>query len=528
MNVIDHGILIPVPPDRVWHILSDINRISEWHTDCRSVAFLTSLRSGPGTRWRLTNKRGHEYVLEITTWYDRLGYEYRYVDGVSLKENRGLLRLQEVPEGTVVQWTFNYRPKGLLGATGLGSKRAINSLMVDSLRSLYRYLTKPTDTSKTAGFEAKSLMRDAPDVEARQHYRPRHPSVLQENESADTGEPATQPNVAFTRPISADSAAVYPPVNTTAEADFLDPFYEPPVKEGDTRPHPAPVVDDAEGEGDAAVSTHSPTLTPIPAGIDEPDFLKDQPDAVFTRRPSDTIKLQPPTPLDDKPISEPLNLDGPTRVGITPPSDVPADHPAKADATGELPWIPPRPAAQDRGLQGSPNAGTVSNTENLPSLPRLDADEELDTSKVSVFEIFGLPKPSETQEMRAVTANVTAETPAAASAPSTTVESAPTTPKSDEDSQRRDGATLPLPFLPIAPPPFMDEELDEDERDEVTEDHQQRNEATTMVAALVDSTQILDYLPAEEDDSLLEHSTGRVGLRAAQRRKTVKLRLPQS
>lgn len=511
MNVIDHGILIPVPPDRVWHILSDISRISEWHTDCRGIAFLTSLRSGPGTRWRLTNKRGHDYVLEITTWYDRLGYEYQYVDGVSLKENRGQLRLQEVPEGTVVQWTFKYRPKGMLGATGMGSKRAINNMMVDSLRGLYRYLTKVSDADKNSDFEAKSSMRDAPDVEARQHYKPRHPSVLQEREPSEAGQPATQPNTPFARPVSAESGAVQV-TNGQNAVDFLDPFYEPPVKEGDTKPHPVAT--------DSAPPTpvRSETVTPIPSGFEEPDFLKDQSDTVFSKRPSDTIKLTPPTPLDETPFAEPLDMDGPTRVGITPPSGIPADHPALAGATSDLPWIPPTPSESE--LHSLPQASSASSTEMLPSLPRIDDDEDLDTSKISVFEVFGLPKPSETQEMRAVKINADVSATSTELKPAASEMEQPSTEQVEIEARARDGATLPLPFLTIAPPPEM-----EDEADEWMAVH--RDDKTTAVAALVDESLIdesTQLLPSAADAS--SGSSGRAGLRTRQRRSTIKLRRP--
>src|SRR5687768_10262320 len=105
MNVIDHRILVPASPDRVWQYISDINRNPSWMVDCRSVSFLTTMHAGPGTRWRITDAKGKDRVAEITVWYDRLGYEYKFVDGVPFSQNKGQIRLQEIAEGTVVQWT---------------------------------------------------------------------------------------------------------------------------------------------------------------------------------------------------------------------------------------------------------------------------------------------------------------------------------------------------------------------------------------------------------------------------------------
>jgi uncharacterized protein YndB with AHSA1/START domain len=115
MTTLDQRILIPVDPQAVWDRISNLAANPGWQTDCRSVSFLTSLRNGAGTRWRYASAGGHEYVVEITAWYDKLGYEYRFVAGAPFQENRGRIRLQEIPEGTVVQWTFSYERGGMLG-----------------------------------------------------------------------------------------------------------------------------------------------------------------------------------------------------------------------------------------------------------------------------------------------------------------------------------------------------------------------------------------------------------------------------
>lgn len=373
MDTIDHGILIPASPERVWQVISDINRLPQWHTDCRSVAFLTSLRSGPGTRWRMTSKRGQEYVLEITKWYDRLGYEYRYIDGVSFKTNQGLFRLQEVAEGTVVQWVFKFQASGLFSRASLGGKRGINSMMIDSLRSLYRYMKTPADGSER--HEPKSLMRDAPDVEARSRYVPRHPSALEtERGGLSTPDPFTAPAASGPRPAPQPGSAL---------DRYLDPFYEPPVAEDDTRPRPAVIV-----PGSAPVP-HPPTVTPF--GLDEPDFIKDQPESAFARRPSETIRLD--APLEPAPSIAPASTQHDTvNLGDLPPLTAPS---APRTETVNLSREP---------LPSEPQAPAAKVTETLPESQRLSLDPDVDTSQISVFDLFGLPKPSETQEMHAVRA----------------------------------------------------------------------------------------------------------------------------
>ena len=74
MKTLDQRILIQAKPEQAWQYISDINRNSEWQVDCAQVSFLTSVRKGPGVRWRYAAPNGHEYVVETTLWYDRVGF----------------------------------------------------------------------------------------------------------------------------------------------------------------------------------------------------------------------------------------------------------------------------------------------------------------------------------------------------------------------------------------------------------------------------------------------------------------------
>ena len=89
MTTIDHRILIPAAPDVVWDYVSDITHNPDWQVDCQEVIFLTSRREGPGVRWRYATPGGRECVVAVTAWYNGLGYEYYFVDGIALPRKQG-------------------------------------------------------------------------------------------------------------------------------------------------------------------------------------------------------------------------------------------------------------------------------------------------------------------------------------------------------------------------------------------------------------------------------------------------------
>lgn len=316
MNILDQRILIQdVPPDVVWGHISDIAQNPTWQVDCRSVSFLSTRRTGPGVRWRYTNDQGRECVVETTAWYDGLGYEYTFVDGVPFRNSRGRIRLQEIPEGTVVQWSLTYETAGVLGGVRntIRLKRHLENVMVDSLKTLWSYIHQ--SSAGHTVHEPKSLMRDAPDYEARAKYQPRHPSVVRIEQSTGTIIP------------------------------------EPPISDEDTRPR-APVLPDE--------STRR----------EESEFL------------GDISMFEPPR----------------ERAGTdTQPASAPTEASEEETVTAEE-----APVATDDGL-AEPIAESVIEQPAIES-PGIPPEElaKMDTSQISVFDVFGLPKPSETQEMKAV------------------------------------------------------------------------------------------------------------------------------
>lgn len=399
MNLIDHRILIPTSPERVWHFVGDLKRNSEWQANCRGISVLTSApKTQPGTRLRITPDRGREYVIEISAWYERFGYEYNVVEGGSFRENKGTLRLQEVPEGTIVQWTFSFKP----GFFNRGAGRALESMIIDSLRGLYRLITKSKEVET---FQAKSLMRDDPGVEARATYRPRHPF-------GDTAEG------------SAGRVKGAPRQPTRPQTPVV--FAEPPVKADDTKPRP--VVVDAPAA--TAMPAEPVTIPPVPytpsGQIIEPDFLIDEPHTPFVDVPSEPVTVPATEPAEASAptadvtpaapsAAEPTPVEAPT---VEAPKAVEPIAPLVPVAVNEPPTqstdtrqhtpAPPAPledTSQKTALDTSPMLVTYPTPSEVAvvkpaSKPR--RDRLTDTAKISVFDVFGLPKPSETQEIRAI------------------------------------------------------------------------------------------------------------------------------
>lgn len=330
MNIIDQRILIPTSPDIVWGYVSELSNNPDWQANCRSMSFLTTTRVGKDVRWRGAAKNGREYVVQITAWYDRIGYEYKIVDGTPYKENMGRIRLQEVPEGTIVQWTFRYDMSGILRGirNTVSTKRNVENAIVNSLWALWRRVTEVKPAAQSTNYASKSLMREAPDVQARSQYVPRHPLKVTE---------------------------VPPPEGVSIK--------EPPMSDDDTRPHDVVPVQ-------AEVATPSPPVTPA-----EPDFLKQITDE----------KVQAP----HKPTS--FETASPEKSAVeqfrpsVDPSAITQQQPKPT------PLSTPDPAPVN-AVETAPPASSAPPLPATHTLPELDSD--IDTSQVSVFDLFGVQKPA--------------------------------------------------------------------------------------------------------------------------------------
>ena len=159
MYTIDQRILVKTPAPSLWNFISNFENNLKWHHDCTAISFLSQKRQGMGTRWRQTTNNRLEMVFEILTWYDGLGFEYKFVDGHRYKTCIGRVRLQEIAEGTLLQWTLQYELKGVLG--GVQNRLGMNSTIQNEMYVSLKNLAKLGNTiGSLENYAPKSLMKD--------------------------------------------------------------------------------------------------------------------------------------------------------------------------------------------------------------------------------------------------------------------------------------------------------------------------------------------------------------------------------
>ena len=318
MNVIDLEILIPASPEFIWRFLGDPAALPQWQADVTSISFLSTQREGRGTRWRAYSDNNNDIVVEVSAWYDTLGYEYGLMDGTGFADNKGRIRLQEVPEGTIVRWTFQYELGGVLGGlrNAMRLKRSTTNQLQTSLRNLHQLILQESGGITT--HEAKASVREAPDVSERLTYQPRHPSAFHDPALDEQAEGDTE--------LATDKQ----PVSYVFDFDS-DPI--PTLTDTDTKPNP--VVLSASNEEDIQVEKVVELDDTKPIDVE-------------------TLFAEPPTASPDPQIATPVL----EPILSESPPEAPLEHQA--------------------------------------SLPKfLALDEKRDTAHLSVFEIFGLQKPSE-------------------------------------------------------------------------------------------------------------------------------------
>jgi hypothetical protein len=377
MTTIDHRILIPVPQAAVWEYLRKLQNNARWQVDCKSVSLLTTRHEGAGTRWRYTSEGGREYVAEIRAWYDGLGYEYGYIDRPPFRSAIGRIRLQEIPEGTIVQWTLEYELGGMLGGVrnALGTARALDSAIAQSLKKLYLQLKTDRARMIDPNIETKSLMQDAPDADARSQYKPRHPTAV---------------------PTAVETSKPLKPVK-------LSVIEEPPLEQDDTRPTRAVA---AITEADLATTAYpqdtaprheppptAPALPVVPQLVhQEPDFLRSISDlsqapatSASTAGFSDTEPVKPP--FEDMSHAQMIDVSAVERE-----LDTSSDSP---------PTTPSRQSLMEM-LAKPESVGERRQIISIPEPASTDSQRLMDTSNMSIWEVFGVPRPSETGEFQAV------------------------------------------------------------------------------------------------------------------------------
>jgi hypothetical protein len=210
--------------------------------------------------------------------------------------------------------------------------------MANSLRGLWTYVKESGGTRQHR--EARSLMRDAPDYEERAQYIPRHPSRVSERE------------------------------NAPAEID------EPPLSDEDTRPNPAI----AAVEPEPLTKAHEPV---------EMQSVQISPDKAADTDENERVETEahrrfqpPPSPVDDDEFDI---LVRPDPEPVIPP-------PPATDHLDETTVLPELAGAEDEQVD------FVASDEFGPILDT----SKLDTREISIWEVFGVQSPSETQRLRAI------------------------------------------------------------------------------------------------------------------------------
>jgi len=440
MTALDHRILIPTPPQAVWAYIGDLANLPEWQVDCEYMTFLSQKHQGIGTRWRQRAANRQEHVYEVVSWYDALGFEYTLIDGAPFKSVQGRIRLQEIPEGTIVQWSFNYELSGgMLGGlrNALSTERRQDKLMVDSLKTLWKQARR---MGTLDDYVPRSMMQDGlQDPQERASY---------------TGKRVTQTHETILPPTSEADAPVIP---------------EPPVSDEDTRPRPSVV--DAE-----VLPTHEQAseATPPPST----DTIDDNRESV--RATDEHERFAPPE-------------------RSTPPEaeDITAQRQAMSEQQSFTPPTPPSPA--EEATPPSPAATTPPDPEPTPAAqPPIEDDETLpsgdnlapqvppdqDTGEMSIWEVFGIPSPTDTQRMRAIQAAEEAEAEYEAEQ---AVDAAPV------ETEAEDGAEQAIDAAPV----------------DIT--------ATNETA---------DASASDDTETPAEGSSRRAGVRSRLRRRTINIRRP--
>jgi len=364
VTLIDQRILIDAPPQVIWEYIADPDKLVEWHAGYTSISVLTTQRTGVGVRRRCAVTGGGKDVIEhVVAWVEGLGYEYTIVEGGPYRSFRGRFRLQPGPDGTSVQWTVEYTPRGLLGRLRdrLSGQKQLAALMAASLRELRQQISA-LGLRMDDAYRARLGIQGRLNAMERAQYQRRHLAP----EGVATVAPPTAGSV--------EQGAPPPPISPAPAPEEPVPAHH----EADTEPKPPAGLREAL----AAQGTEPLPPPPPPAQITPP-----QPLPPVTSALPKTAPLSAP-PADHQRPTPPRGI-----PAVRPPlsseeSPAPARPTASADDTSPARSTPPR------GVTVSPGRDTTA--DERPTLP--PPVPKTDTGELSIWEIFGIPRPSEQDE----------------------------------------------------------------------------------------------------------------------------------
>ncbi len=397
MPLIDQRILIAATADIIWTYLTKPDYVTRWHLGCKQLSMLTTHTQGVGARRRCTDERGKSVVEEITAWIENIGYEYKVVDG-PYRAFRARFRLQPSPEGTIVNWVVEYRRRGPFSGLreAFGGRRRTEARMVESLRAL-RKLVERSGARLDPERQARVAMQAAPDAAARAARgaevirtqellaQQAKPLVIGEDDLPEP--PASAPTLvhqpkppadpSFVSKLSAvemPSVAALPASSTQADTKPRKPkgLAETLQQKPSPKPPARPTGDDFVWDSSARTVPIS-LVAPPPAPAE----------------PTQALEATPP-----KPTPAPRTL---PEIAPTPAAGLPL--PKAPVREGDTPPAKPSTALPNPEKTASGRLAAVE--QNAPAVPPEAADESAkpttiyDTGEVSIWDVFGVPRPSE-------------------------------------------------------------------------------------------------------------------------------------
>jgi len=395
VTLIDQRILIDAPPQIIWEFISDPYKLAEWHAGYTSVSVLTTQQTGLGTRRRCAVTGGGKDVIEqITAWVDGLGYEYELIEGGPYRAMRGRIRLQPGPDGTSVQWTVEYQPRGPFGLLHdrLSGRKQFAAMMAASLREL-RQQVNALGLRMDDAYRARLGIQGRLNAAERAQYQRRHPAPV----GADPLHPVIAPEGA---PVGgAEEPEGAPPASPVEET--AAPAAHTVSYEANTEPKPPAGLREA-----TAAQQESPIPAPTPPLETEAEAPSPPVELAPEEVPLPPTITPPPLiapPEPQPPVSTPPGEAEPDYRRVTPPRGIPAVLLPADSAPASF----ARPAPQDaetvptrstppRGVPSVPAPAAREQAEREGILP--PPTPKTDTGEVSIWEVFGLRRPSEQDE----------------------------------------------------------------------------------------------------------------------------------
>jgi hypothetical protein len=339
--VIDQRILIPAPVHLIWPLLADPHRQPQWRIDCQTVTILTPRQFGVGMCQRCTAPSGKQRIEEITHWFEGLGFEYRLLQNRRYKTWASTVRLQAVPDGTIMQWTAKYEVAGLWWRLmdRVYGRAQQEEDMAESLRNLRRLI-------ESLGYQ---------DGQAQ----------IRRSQSL---QPVASIVRASTQPLPAVSTATALVQETAAKTKPRKPEgLEEALVAQNLKPSPLASTPPPEPKAGSAAAALTPLLSPLS----------------ITPSPI-SAQSTPLGPLEPIPSDQTLPKGMPESLKATPPQGTPKVDVSRLRYAEDILTDPNLPAIS------GPSESTQAIRPGLP--PPTDSR---DTGEISIWEAFGLMRPSQ-------------------------------------------------------------------------------------------------------------------------------------